>query len=34
MPNAVSRSFGSQLVVFAYQTGLVAPRAAGQAPGH
>jgi DNA-binding NarL/FixJ family response regulator len=24
----------AQLVVFAYQTGLVTPRAAGQAPGH
>jgi DNA-binding NarL/FixJ family response regulator len=24
----------AQLVVFAYQTGMVAPRAAGQAPGH
>jgi hypothetical protein len=24
----------AQLVVFAYQTGLVTPRAAGQTPGH
>jgi DNA-binding NarL/FixJ family response regulator len=24
----------AQLVVFAYQAGLVTPRAAGQAPGH
>jgi hypothetical protein len=24
----------AQLVVFAYQTGLVTPRTAGQAPGH